>query len=84
MDGLVEVRLHVGADIAAALGDPKLRYEAEQAVRDVVRRSRAGAEFKSAFAEIKAEARASRLTDQEIDAELDAYNAERRGRPPPV
>ncbi|HEY3624351.1 MAG TPA: hypothetical protein VGL12_18510 [Roseiarcus sp.] len=33
-----------------------------------------------AIAELKAEARAAGLTDTEIDAELAAYNAERRNR----
>ena len=34
-----------------------------------------------AIADAKAEARAAGLTDADIDAELDAYNAERRGGP---
>jgi hypothetical protein len=34
-----------------------------------------------AIAEAKAEARAAGLTDTDIDGELEAYNAERRGGP---
>lgn len=34
-----------------------------------------------AIADAKAEARPAGLTDADIDAELDAYNAERRGGP---
>ena len=38
-------------------------------------------ELAQAIAEAKAEARAAGLTDADIDAELAAYNAERRGGP---
>ena len=37
-----------------------------------------------AIADLKAEARAAGLTDAEIDAELEAYNAERRGPSAPA
>ena len=36
-------------------------------------------EFAQAIADAKAEARAASLTDADIGAELDPYNAERRG-----
>ena len=36
-------------------------------------------ELARAIADAKAEARAAGLTDADIDAELDAYNAKRRG-----
>lgn len=37
-----------------------------------------------AIVELKAEVRAAGLTDADIDAELEAYNAERRGPPAPA
>ena len=79
MPDTVPVTLEVEADVAAALGDPRTRAAMGRLVSRVLRSHPGPSALAQAIAEAKAEARAGGLTDGDIDAELGAYNAERRG-----
>jgi hypothetical protein len=78
MDGMVTIEIPVSTEAAAALADADRRA----ALGRYVSRMLCGAGVRDllaeAIAEAKAEAREAGLTDAEIDAELAAYNAERR------
>ncbi len=56
-------------------------FEQDAALPDTSRmtKSELVAEMRKAIAALKADARAAGLTDEDIDAELAAYNAEKRG-----
>jgi hypothetical protein len=76
----VDVLIPVEPEAAAALSDGRNREAVGRLVSRVLRpRSGPGA-LARAVAALKAEARAAGLTDAEIEAELAAYNAERRER----
>lgn len=76
----VDVLIPVEPEAAATLSDGRNREAVGRLVSRVLRpRSGPGA-LARAIAALKAEARASALTDAEIEAELAAYNAERRER----
>ena len=73
------VEIPVTPEAAQALSDPERRRRIGAFVSRLV--SPASPEdnpLAAIFAEIKAAARAGGLTDEEIDAELAGYNAERR------
>jgi hypothetical protein len=75
----IEVKIPVDPETAERLADQRNRDAIGRLISRALRpRSRAG-ELARAIAELKAEARAAGLTDDDIDAELAAYNAERRG-----
>ena len=63
---------------AAALADSRTRAAMGRLVSRVLRPPSGPSELAQAIAEAKAEARAAGLTDADIEAELEAYNAERR------
>ena len=64
---------------AEALGDPERRQRVGKLVSSMLRPQSLGDDPLAAiFATIKSAARAGGLTDEEIEAELAAYNAERR------
>jgi hypothetical protein len=67
MDKTVDVTIPVDPEAAAALASRVLRPHSGPSP------------LAQAIAEMKADARAAGLTDADIDAELAAYNAERRG-----
>ena len=80
MDRTVDVTIPVEA--AAALADARNRAAVGRLVSRVLRPRSGPSPLAQAIAEIKAEARAAGLTDADLDAELAAYNAERRDRRP--
>ncbi|GGC71443.1 hypothetical protein GCM10011504_56400 [Siccirubricoccus deserti] len=81
MPDTVPVTLEVEPSAAAALGDPRTRAAMGRLVSRVLNPHSGPSELARAIAEAKAEARATGLTDADIDAELAAYNTERRGGP---
>lgn len=75
----IMVEIPVTPEAAAALEDERRRVRIGKLVSDLLRPSSADRDPLAALiAEIKSEARADKLSDEEIDAELAAYNAERR------
>lgn len=75
----VDVPIPVEPDVAAVLGDARTRAAMGRLVGRVLRPHSGPSALAQAIADAKAEARAAGLTDADIDAELEAYNAERRG-----
>jgi hypothetical protein len=80
MDRTVDVIIPVEPEAAAALADARNREAVGRLVSRVLRPRSGPNPLARAIAELKAEARAAGLTDADIDAELAAYNAERRDR----
>jgi hypothetical protein len=80
MDKTVDVTIPVEPEAAAALADIRNREAVGRLVSRVLRRGSGLTPLAQAIAEMKADARAAGLTDADIDAELAAYNAERRDR----
>ena len=72
--------LPVEPEAAAALADGPNRETVGRLVSRVLRPRSGPSPLARAIAELKAETRAAGLRDEEIDAELEAYNAERRDR----
>lgn len=75
----VDVTIPVEPDVAAVLADSRTRAAIGRLVGRVLRPRPGPSELAQAIADAKGEARASGLTDADIDAELEAYNTERRG-----
>ncbi len=80
MDKTVDVTIPVEPEAAAALADARNRDAVGRLVSRVLRPRSGPSPLARAIAELKAEVTAAGLTDVEIDAELAAYNAERRDR----
>ena len=80
MGKTVDVTIPVEPEVAAALVDPRSREAVGRLISRVLRPRAGPGPLAEAIAELKAEARAAGLTDADIDAELAAYNAERRDR----
>lgn len=81
MPETVEVPIPVEAGALAALADARTRAAMGRLVSRVLRPHSGSSELAQAIADAKAEARDAVLTEADIDAELAAYNAERRGNP---
>jgi hypothetical protein len=81
MPDTVPVTIEVEPAAAAALDDPDTRARIGRLVSRVLNPRPGPSELAQAIAEAKAEARAAGLTDADIDAEFDVYDAERRGGP---
>lgn len=79
MSDTVSVTLEVDAAAAAALADANTRAAMGRLVSRVLHPRPGPSELAQAIAAAKAEARAAGLTDIDINEELAAYNAERRG-----
>jgi hypothetical protein len=79
MSKTVDVTIPVEPETAAALEDERNREGVDRLVSRVLRPGSGPTPLARAIAAMKAEARAADLTDGDIDAELAAYNAERRG-----
>lgn len=77
----VPVTLDVTPEVAAALDDPATRERVARLVSRTVRPASVERLFEVMDA-ISAEARRRGLTDEILEEELAAYNAERRDRPP--
>jgi hypothetical protein len=80
MDNTVDVTIPVDAEAASALADARNREAVGRLVSRVLRPRSGPTPLAQAIAELKAAARTAGLTDADIDAELAAYNAERRDR----
>lgn len=80
MPDTVDVLIPVEPDAASALADVRNREAVGRLVSRVLRPRAGPSPLARAIAELKADARAAGLTDADIDAELAAYNAERRDR----
>jgi hypothetical protein len=78
MDNTIDVTIPVAPEAAAALVDSRNREAMGRLISRVLRPHAGPSPLAHAIAELKAEARAAGLTDTDIDAELAAYNAERR------
>lgn len=78
MGKTVDVTIPVEPEVAAALADVRNRKAVGRLVSRVLRPRSGPSPLARAIAELKAEARSAGLSDAEIDAELAAYNAERR------
>lgn len=78
MDSTVEVILPVDPEAAKALDSPARREAAGRYLSSLLKGGRAPSALAEAIAEAKREARASGLTDTDIDAELAAWRAERK------
>jgi len=78
MESTIEVAIPVEPEAAATLADARNRAAIGRLVSRVLRPHSGPSPLAHAIAELKADARAAGLTDADIDAELAAYNAERR------
>lgn len=78
MSDTISVTIEVDAIAAAALSDTRTRAAMGRLVSRVLHPRPGRSELAQAIAEAKTEAHSAGLTDTDIDAELDAYNAERR------
>ena len=79
MADTVMVEIPVTPQAVEALCDPKRRERIGKLVSDMLRLRSPGEDPLAAiFASIKNAVRADGLTDEEIESELAAYNAERR------
>jgi hypothetical protein len=79
MDDIVMVSIPVSAEAAEALADEARRERVGKLVSEMLRPTSPETDPLAALIrEVKASARSAGLTDEEIDAEIDAYNAERR------
>ncbi len=81
MDTTIDVTIPIDPAVAAPLANPRNRAAIGRLVTRVLRPRSGPSPLAQAIADLKAEARASGLTDDDIDAELAAYNAEHRDRP---
>jgi hypothetical protein len=79
MNDVVMIEIPVTPEAAEALGDLARRRRIGKLVSSMLRPESPGDDPLAAiFSSIKSAARADGLTDDEIEAELAAYNAERR------
>lgn len=79
MASTVSVSLPVSPEVAVLLRDKDRARRAGKLISDLLRPGTPASDPLAALiAEVKADARAGGLTDEEIDAELAAYNAEHR------
>jgi hypothetical protein len=78
MADTVDVTIPVEPEAAAALADARNREAVGRLVSRVLRPRSGPSPLADAIAAMKSDARAAGLTDADIDAELAAYNAERR------
>ena len=78
MDTTVQVTLPVDAEAAKALDTPARREAAGRYLSGLLTGERVRDVLAEAIADAKRAARASGLTDEAIDAELEAWRAERK------
>ncbi len=77
MDGMVDVIIPVDAEAARALESPARREAAGRYLSSLLKGGGVRDVFAEAIADAKTEARANSLTDEGVDAELEAWRAER-------
>jgi hypothetical protein len=80
MDNTVDVTIPVEPAAAAALADTRNREAAGRLISRTFSSRTGPSPLAETIAALKAEVGRADLTDAEIDAELSAYNAERRDR----
>jgi hypothetical protein len=78
MDSMVEVTLPVDAEAAKALDSPARREAAGRYLSGLLKGGRIREVLAEALADAKREARAGGLTDEDLEAELAAWRAERK------
>jgi hypothetical protein len=78
MGNTVEVTIPVDVEAAQALKSPARREAAGRYLSGLLKGGRARDILEEAIAEAKREARTRGLTDEDIDAELEAWRAERK------
>jgi hypothetical protein len=78
MGKIVEIPIPVELEAAGSLADRHNREAVGRLISRILHPRPGDDPLIAAIAELKAEVRASGLTDEEIDAELAAYNAEHR------
>ena len=78
MDRTVDLTTPVEPEAAAALADARNRAAVGRLVSRALRPRSGPSALAQAIAELKAEARADGLRDEDIDAELSAWRAERQ------
>lgn len=78
MAGMIDITIPVDADAAKALESPIRREAAGRYLSSLLKAGRIREVLVEAIAEAKQEARAHGLTDEDIDAELAVWRAERR------
>lgn len=78
MDNTVDVTIPVDAEAARALDSPARREAAGRTLSRLLKGGGVRDILAEAIADAKNEARAHGLTDQDIDAELEAWRAEGR------
>ena len=79
MDDTVEVTIPVAPEAAAALRDARKREAVGRVVSCLLRPHQGKALVLDVMERLSADARSRGLTDQMLEEELVAYNAERRG-----
>lgn len=77
MDNLIDVLIPVDAAAAKALESAEERLEIGRYVSELMRRRRAQSRVMRAIADLKQEAHANGLTDDQVDEELKAWRTER-------
>lgn len=77
MDTTVNVTIPVDAETARALASPARREAAGRYLSGLLKGERVHEILAVAITDVKREARASGLTDEAIDAELEVWRAER-------
>jgi hypothetical protein len=78
MNKIVKVEIPVDIEAAEALRSPERVEAVGRYVSWLLKSDRSRELLAEAIAEAKKEVHAAGLTDEEIDAELEAYNSERR------
>jgi hypothetical protein len=78
MSDTVEVTIPMDAEAAQALKSPVRRAAAGRYLSGLLKGGRARELLEEVIAEIKSEAHARGLTDADVDAELEAWRAERK------
>jgi hypothetical protein len=79
MNDMIEVSIPVEPEVAKALENPARRQAAGGVLTGLLRGGHARDALTQATAEASREARANGLTDEDVDAELAAWRAERQG-----
>jgi hypothetical protein len=78
MNPTIDVTIPVDPAVADALDDDRNRAAIGRLISRVLRPQAGPSPLAQAIAALKADARAVGLTDEDIDAELEAHNAENR------
>ena len=78
MDNTVDVTIPIDAEAARALESPARREAAGRYLSGILKGGRVRDILAEAIADAKQEARATGLTDNDIDSELEAWRGERR------